>query len=79
MKDEETKEKSDRDADGDDRFPYPYIFNPPYPPDDLALAPRAQLHASPKKKDPEEKISCQYCGMKLTKEEQFTHSCKKKP
>jgi len=22
---------------------------------------------------------CQYCGMKLTEEEKFTHSCKKKP
>jgi len=65
--------------DNDDRFPYPYIFKPPSPPDDLALTPRVQLHSSPKKKDPEEKISCQYCGMKLTKEEQFTHSCKKKP
>ena len=60
-------------------FPYPYIFKPPSPPDDLALAPRVQLHTSPKKKAPEEIIHCQYCGIKLTKEEQFTHSCKKKP
>ena len=66
------------DDDGD-RFPYPYIFKPPEPPDDLALAPRVQLRASPKKKVPEEKIHCQFCGMKLTKEEQLTHSCKKKP
>jgi len=79
LKDEETKEKSDRDDDGDDRFPYSYIFKPPEPPDDLALAPRAQVRHPPKKKDTEEKIHCQYCGMKLTKEEQFTHSCKKKP
>jgi len=63
----------------DDRYPYPYVFKPPEPPDDLALAPRVQLHASPKKKITEEKIHCQYCGRKLTKEEQLTHSCKKKP
>ncbi len=25
--------------------------------------------------DPEGKVICQYCGRKLTKEEQFTHSC----
>ena len=75
----ESKEKSDRDDDGDDRFPYPYIFTPPNPPDDLALAPQSQLRAPLKEKEPEEEIFCQYCGMKLTKEEQFTHSCKKKP
>jgi len=65
--------------DDEDRFPYPYVFKPPEPPDDLALAPRVQLHASPKKKDPEERINCQFCGMEFTKEEQLTHSCKKKP
>ena len=68
-----------RRGSGDDRYPYPYVFKPPDSPDDLALAPRVQLHASPKKKDPEEKIICQFCGRELTKEEQFTHSCKKKP
>ena len=62
-----------------DDLPYPYIFKPPYPPDDLALAPRTQLRQPPKKKDIEEKIHCQYCGRELTKEEQITHSCKKKP
>ena len=62
-----------------ERYPYPYVFKPPEPPDDLALAPRTQLRLSPNKKDREEKITCQYCGMKLTKEEQLTHSCKKKP
>ena len=65
--------------DDDERFPYPYIFKPPKPPDDFAMAPRAQLRKSPKKKDTEEKINCQFCGTELTKEEQLTHSCKKKP
>jgi len=62
-----------------DRYPYPYVFKPPEPPDDLALAPRVQLRSSPKKKYPNEKINCQFCGMELTKEEQLTHSCEKKP
>ena len=68
-----------RRGSGDDRYPYPYVFKPPESPDDLALAPRVQLHASPKKEDPKNEMYCQYCGKKLTKEEQFTHSCKKKP
>ena len=63
----------------EDRFPYPYIFKPPEPPDDLAFAPRVQLHASPKKKDSEDEVYCQFCGRELTKGEQLTHSCKKKP
>ena len=63
----------------EDRFPYPYIFKPPEPPDDVAVAPRVQLKASPKKKDPEDEVNCQFCGIELTKEEQFAHSCKKKP
>jgi len=71
--------KRKRRGIGDDRYPYPYVFKPPEPPDDIVVAPRVQLHASPKKIDPEEKIHCQYCGMKLTKEEQLTHSCQKKP
>ena len=70
---------SDDDDDGEDYLPYPYIFTPPKPPDDFAMAPQVQIRAPLKEKDPEEEIYCQYCGMKLTKEEQSTHSCKKKP
>ncbi len=44
-----------------------------------ALAAQAQLRQPPKKKDSEEKINCQYCGRELTKGEQLTHSCQKKP
>ena len=68
-----------RGDNDDDRFPYPYIFNPPSPPDDLALVGQAQLRHPPKKKESEEKFHCQYCGMELTEEEQLTHSCEKKP
>lgn len=68
-----------RGDNDDDRYPYPYIFKPPSPPDDLALAPRTQLRKPLKKKDTEDEYYCQYCGMKLTKEEQLTHFCKTKP
>ena len=64
---------------GGDRFPYPYIFTHPRPPDDFAGTVQVQLRAPLKEKDPEEEIYCQYCGRKLTKEDQTTHSCKKKP
>lgn len=67
------------DDDGEDYLPYPYIFTPPKPPDDFAMAPQVQLRTPLKEKDPEEEIYCQYCGIKLTKEEQLTHSCTEKP
>ena len=72
-------EKRARKQGDYDRFPYPYIFTPPNPPDDFAMAPQVQLRAPLKEKEPEEEIYCQYCGIKLTKEEEITHSCKKKP
>ena len=67
------------DDDDEDYPPYPYIFNPPKPPDDFAMAPQVQLRTPLKKKYPEDEFFCQYCGMKLTKGELTTHSCKKKP
>jgi len=68
-----------QDDDDDDRFPYPYIFKPPKPPDDFAMASQVQVHTPLKIKDPVGQKFCQYCGRELTKEEQLTHSCKKKP
>ena len=58
-----------------DQFPYPYIFTHPRPPDDLAPAAQVQVRTPFKEKNPEGKVICQYCGRKLTKEDQFTHSC----
>ena len=67
-----------KDRDDDDLFfPYPYIFNPPKPPDDLAGAAQGQLRKPLKEEDSEE-VNCQYCGMSFSKEDQFNHSCKKK-
>jgi len=64
---------------GDSNIPYPYIFKPPNPPDDFEMAPQVQIRSPLKEKDSEDGINCQYCGKELTKEEQLTHSCKKKP
>ena len=66
--------KKKRD-ENDDETPYPYIFKPPEPPGDFAMAPQLQIHTPLKEKDYKDKINCQFCGMELTKENQFTHSC----
>ena len=71
--------KFNKEFYGFDRFPYPYIFTHPRPPDDFAGAAQVQVRTPLKEKEPKEEIYCQYCGMKVTKEEQLTHSCKKKP
>jgi len=64
--------------DDDDRYPYPYIFKPPEPPGDLGLETQLQVKKS-MDKEPENEIYCQYCGRKLTKEEKFSHNCRKRP
>ena len=66
------------DDDNDDRYPYPYILKPPEPPGDLGVAPQSQIK-KPIKFEPEDEIYCQYCGRKLTKEERFSHNCRKSP
>ena len=72
---------SDEDIDRDDRdrLPYPYIVTHPRPPDDFEPAAQVQVRTPLKEKIPEDDVYCQYCGMKLTKEEKSIHSCKKKP
>ncbi len=59
--------------------PHPYISTPPKPPDDFAAATHVQVRAPLNERDPEGDVNCQYCGKKLTEDEQITHSCKKKP
>ena len=70
---------TDYGSGGDDHFPYPYIFNPPRPPGDLSRAAQVHVHIPLKGNFPEDDIYCQFCGMELASEEQFTHSCKSKP
>jgi len=81
MNKEEQPRLSDEDIDRDDRdrLPYPYIFTHPRPPDDFEPAAQVQVRTPLKEKILEDDVYCQYCGMKLTKEEQLTHSCKNKP
>jgi len=66
---------------GDDNFPLPYIFKPPEPPGDLGLAAQTQLksYAPINEEDLEDEVYCQYCGRKFTKEEFYSHNCRKSP
>ena len=66
------------DFDDDDRYPYPYIFKPPEPPGDFDMGVQLQVNKF-RHKEPEYKKVCQYCGMKLTREEEFSHNCRKSP
>ena len=69
---------NDDNDDNDERYPYPYIFKPPEPPGDLGVAPQLQVKKS-MDKEQEDEYFCQYCGRKLTKEERFSHNCRKSP
>jgi len=61
------------------------ILPRPYKPQTIISKKEKKKLAKKKKREQKEKAKlekkyyCQYCGMKLTKEEQFTHSCKEKP
>ena len=71
--------RKDNDDDDNDFYPYPFIFKPPKPPDDFEMAAQVKIRPSIKEKDVRTEKICQYCGMKLTQEDQLTHSCRKKP
>lgn len=64
------------DDDDEDRFPYPYIFKPPEPPGDLGVETQLQVNKF-MDKVPENENVCQYCGRILTREELFSHNCRK--
>ncbi|MFX0076465.1 MAG: zinc-ribbon domain-containing protein [Candidatus Hermodarchaeota archaeon] len=68
--------RGDYSDEGD--FPFPYIFKPPKPPDDIALA------GEPQSKEPETKqvlvyeTYCKHCGAELPKGQTICHVCGKK-
>jgi len=59
-------------------LPFPYIFKPPSPPDDIAPTGQQQLMIPITKKKSEFKLYCKYCGTKLPKGQSICHVCKKK-
>ena len=59
-------------------LPYPYIFKPPEPPDDIGVATNMQLKKPVKEEAPEVELFCRYCGSKLRMDESFCSVCGKK-
>lgn len=68
--------KDDKDYEN---YLTPFVFKPPSPPEDMGVASNVQLNVPLKEVNPDDENYCQYCGETLTEEEQFTHSCRKKP
>lgn len=59
-------------------FPYPYIFKPPKPPDDIAVAgvaPQLKVQRLNSEEEADNKLICKYCGSKLVKEQKFCRVC----
>jgi len=73
-------EEDDNDEDDDDddyyEFMVPYPVIPPNPPGVVGAAKRKVYRGV---MESEYELYCQYCRKELTKDEQFSHNCKKKP
>jgi hypothetical protein len=67
----------DFSSDDEDRYPYPYIFKPPEPPDDLGVTTQLQVE-EPIEEELEVDLNCKYCGSKLKKEQKYCKLCGKK-
>jgi hypothetical protein len=72
------KEKKKREGDDRNGYPYPYIFKPPSPPDDLGMSGEAQPKLQVLKEDIWEKPYCKNCGSLLSEGQSICHVCKKK-
>lgn len=68
----------DDDDDGGDRYPYHYVYKPPEPPGDIKIVPLLQVDKPIEKELGNENV-CPYCGRILTRDEAFSHNCRKRP
>ena len=66
------------DDDDDDRYPRPYILVSPESSEDFDMGVQLQVQKS-MNKETENDIYCQYCGRKLTEEENISHNCRESP
>lgn len=73
----QTMRKSLMDNRGD-HLPYPSIFKPPEPPDDIGVVKNVQRKSPVKEEEPEVDLFCRYCGSKLAMDERFCSVCGKK-
>jgi hypothetical protein len=67
-------------GDGYENNPYPYIFKPPKPPDDLSVSGQVkQLIKCPSHEgESEEEPYCKHCGAPIAEGETVCHVCGKK-
>jgi len=76
---EKLKRSRRRDwGDRGDRYPYPYVFKPPEPPDDIGVRTNVQRNRREEKKKLDVELFCMYCGSKLAMDERFCSVCGKK-
>jgi len=61
-----------------DFLPYPYIFKPPEPPDDVDVATNVQLNHPVTEEELNLELFCRYCGSELSMDERFCSVCGKK-
>lgn len=66
------------DDDREGYFPYPYIFKPPYPPEDIYPVGQPQAKRPTDEEEPEYKPYCKHCGAELPKGQTICHVCGKK-
>ena len=71
-------DNKDSKADDTGHFPYPYIFKPPSPPDDIGVVTNVQHKRLFKEKKSEHTHFCLYCGSKLAMDRSFCSVCGKK-
>ena len=78
MMDNDDDEDDDDEDDDDDRYPRPYILVSPESHEDFEMGVQFQVRKS-MNKETENDIYCQYCGRKLTEEENISHNCRESP
>jgi len=73
------KDSNSKDGDKDDTgAPYPYIFKPPHPPDDIAPVGQVQAVKLLRKEKSEHKQYCKHCGSPHSRGQSICHVCKNK-
>jgi predicted regulator of Ras-like GTPase activity (Roadblock/LC7/MglB family) len=70
-------EKRMKDHDDGDRFPYPYVFKPPGPPDDIEPAFQAQEKTIKDEVKLPVELDCPFCGYKIAKGQKYCPICGK--
>ena len=64
--------------DKEDHLPYPSIYKPPEPPDDIGVATNVQRNRPVEDEAPDVELFCRYCGSELAMDERFCSVCGKK-